>query len=293
MRVFLAGATGVVGRRLIPILTASGHQVTGLARTPAAADRVRALGAEAALADVFDPAALGPAVAAAAPDVVIHQLTDLSAGRGDANARIRQVGTRNLVDAARAAGAGRMIAQSIAWAYQAGPDPAAEDVPLDLDAAPPRGATVAGVAALEDAVAELPEWVVLRYGLLYGPGTWYAADGLMGERARAGELAADADVSSFVHVEDAAIAAAAALTWPTGAVNVCDDEPAPGSAWVPVFCASAGALPPAGSGAEPGSGSGSGLGERQGWARGASNRHARQDLGWAPSRPSWRQGFGG
>jgi nucleoside-diphosphate-sugar epimerase len=202
--VFLAGATGVIGRRLVPLLTGSGHQVTGLARTPGAAERVRALGAEAAPADVFGPAALDRAVRAAAPDVVIHQLTGLSAGPGDANARIRRVGTRNLVDAARSAGARRIIGQSISWAYLPGPDLAAEDVPLDLDADEPRRATVAGVAALEDAVRELPEWVLLRSGLLYGPGTWYAARGTMAGRARAGELAADADVSSFVHVDDAA-----------------------------------------------------------------------------------------
>ncbi|HEX4091150.1 MAG TPA: NAD(P)-dependent oxidoreductase [Trebonia sp.] len=297
MRIFLAGATGVIGQRLVPLLVAQGHQVTGLARSAAAGERLRALGASAALADVFDPAALADAVAGASPEVVIHQLTDLSAYRLDANSRIRQVGTRNLVDAARMAEAGRMVAQSISWAYQPGQDPAAEDVPLDLDADAPRRGTVAGVAALEAAVRELPEWVLLRYGLLYGPGTWYAADGLMADRARAGELAASADVASFVHVDDAATAAAAALSWPTGAVNVCDDEPAAGDDWVPVFCASVGAPPP---GPGPGSGSSSGSGSagaaaagRQGWARGASNRHARSDLGWTPSRPSWRDGFGG
>ena len=279
MRVFLAGATGVIGRHLIPLLTASGHQVTGLARSPAAAQRLRALGAEAALADVFDAAALTDALVLAAPDAVIHQLTDLSGGRTDANARIREIGTRNLVDAARAAGAGRMIAQSIAWAYQPGPGPAAEDVPLDLAADGARGATVAGVAALETAVAELPAWVVLRYGLLYGPGTWYAADAMMADRARAGELTADADVSSFVHVDDAAAAAAAALGWPSGAVNVCDDEPAAGFDWLPVYCAAVGAPAPANADG------------RHGWARGASNSRARDDLGWTPIHPSWRTGF--
>lgn len=294
MRVFLAGATGVIGRRLVPLLTASGHQVTGLARSPAAAERVRALGAEAALADVFDAAGVADAVAKAAPEVVIHQLTDLSGGVTDANARIRQVGTRNLVDAARAAGADAMIAQSICWAYAAGPDPAAEDVPLDLAADGSRGVSVAAVAALENAVAELPAWVVLRYGLLYGPGTWYAADGMVADRARAGELTADADVSSFVHVDDAAAAAVAALGWPSGAVNVCDDEPAAGLAWLPVYCAAVGAPAPAtapGNTADTAS-AGTAAG-RHGWARGASSRHARRDLGWTPSRPSWRTGFSG
>jgi nucleoside-diphosphate-sugar epimerase len=149
MRIFLAGATGAIGRPLIPLLIAQGHRVTGLTRTPAAAERLRAQGAEAVLADVFDGRALTAAVRAAAPDVVIHQLTDLSAVRTDANARIRRDGTRNLVDAARSAGARRMIAQSISWAYQPGPDPATEDVPLDLAADEPRRTTVTGVAELE------------------------------------------------------------------------------------------------------------------------------------------------
>jgi nucleoside-diphosphate-sugar epimerase len=258
--------------------------VTGLARTDAAGQRLRAQGADAALADVFDAAALTAAVRAATPDVVIHQLTDLSGGRTDANARIRREGTRNLVDAAQAAGAGRMIAQSISWAYQPGADPAAEDVPLDLTAAEPRLTTVTGVAELEAAVRELPAWGVLRYGLLYGPGTWYAADGLIADRARAGQLTADADVSSFVHVDDAAGAAAAALAWPSGAVNVCDDEPAAGREWLPVYCAAVGAPVP------PDAGAGVTAADRHGWARGADNRHARKDLGWTPSR-QWREGL--
>jgi nucleoside-diphosphate-sugar epimerase len=281
MRIFLAGATGVIGRRLVPLLIAQGHQVTGLARTEAAAGRLRAQGSAAALADVFDAAALTSAVRAAAPDVVIHQLTDLSGGRTDANARLRRDGTRALVDAARAAGARRMIAQSICWAYQPGADPASEDVPLDLAADEPRLTTVTGVAELEAAVRELPEWVVVRYGLLYGPQTWYAGDGLMADRARAGQLTADADVSSFVHVDDAAGAAVAALGWPSGAVNVCDDDPAIGREWLPAYCASVGAPAPPDAGAD----------NRHGWARGADNRHARKDLGWTPSRPSWRDGF--
>jgi nucleoside-diphosphate-sugar epimerase len=139
---------------------------------------------------------------------------------------------------------------------------------------------VQGVAALEGAVREAPEWVVLRYGLLYGPGTWYARGGLMAEQAARGELAADSDVSSFVHVDDAAGAAADALTWPTGFVNVCDDVPAPGRDWVPAFCRAVGVAEPVASG-----------GERHGWARGASNEFARKELNWTPAWPSWREGF--
>src|SRR5438132_510596 len=138
---------------------------------------------------------------------------------------------------------------------------ATEDGPVELGSSGGRLRTVQGVACLEAAVREAPEWVVLRYGLLYGPGTWYSRGGLMADTAARGELAADGDVSSFVHVDDAAGAAAEALAWPTGFVNVCDDVPAPGREWVPAFGRAVGvaSVP-----AAPG-------GERQGWARGASN----------------------
>jgi nucleoside-diphosphate-sugar epimerase len=280
MRVFLAGATGVIGRRVVPLLAGRGHSVTGLVRRPADADWLRGLGADAVLGDVFDRDGVLRAVRSAAPDVVMHQLTDLKGGNSRANSEMRTTGTRHLVDAALAAGVRRIVAQSIAWVYEAGEAPAAEDVPLDLGAEGSRLRTVQGVAALEDAVREAPEWVVLRYGLLYGPGTWYSRGGLMAERAARGELAADGDVSSFVHADDAAGAAAAALSWPTGFVNMCDDVPAAGREWVPAFCRAVGAAEPVVAD-----------GERHGWARGADNRYARRELNWTPAYPSWREGF--
>lgn len=280
MRIFLAGASGAIGRRVVPALLGRGHEVVGLTRSEDSAARIKALGAGAVVGDVYDAEALTQAVRAARPDVVMHQLTDLGAGDRAANAKLRVVGTRNLVDAARAAGVRRIVAQSIAWAYAPGAEPATEDTPLDLRGAPERVVTVEAVAALETAVAELPEWVVLRYGTLYGPGTWYERGALMAQLAQAGQLPANADVSSFVHVDDAASAAVSALDWPAGAVNVCDDEPAPGYEWVPVFCAAVGAPEPARA-----------EGERTGWARGADNSRARHELGWVPTRPSWREGF--
>jgi nucleoside-diphosphate-sugar epimerase len=280
MRIFLAGATGVIGRRVVPLLAGHGHFVTGLVRRPADADWLRGLGADAVVSDVFDRDGVRRAVGSAAPDVVMHQLTDLKGGNFQANSEMRTTGTRHLVDAALAAGVRRVVAQSIAWMYEPGDVPAGEDVPLDLGADGSRQQTVAGVAALEAAVRELPEWVVLRYGLLYGPGTWYARDGLMAERATRGELAADGDVSSFVQVDDAAGAAVAALEWPTGAVNVCDDVPAAGREWVPAFCRAVGAPAPV-----------TVATGRHGWARGASNEYARNRLNWAPEYPSWREGF--
>jgi nucleoside-diphosphate-sugar epimerase len=280
MHVFVAGGTGVLGRRIVPLLVARGHRVTALTRTTAGGAALLTAGAAPALADVYDLEALTRVVRVAAPDVVMHQLTDLSRGDLAANARIRVAGTRNLVNAARSAGVRRVIAQSIAWMYEAGEKPADEPTPLDVSAPEPRRTGVQAVVALEAAVRELPEWVVLRYGLLYGRGTWYAPEGLMAEQARAGRLVADRDVSSFVHADDAAAAAVAALTWPSGAVNVCDDEPAPGGDWLPAFSAAVAAPPPPRVDAE-----------RHGWARGADNTHARENLHWVPRRPSWRDGF--
>lgn len=282
MHIFLAGATGAIGRHLLPLLRAEDHDVTALTRTDAGAAAVRAAGGTPVLGDVFDAAGLARIMREAAPDAVMHQLTDLSRGSSDANARMRVTGTRNLVDAALAAGVRRMVAQSIAWAYEGGPEPADETVPLDSAAPAPRDTTIAGVVALENAVRELPESVVLRYGLLYGPGTWYTSGGLMADKAQAGTLAADDDVSSFVHVADAAAAAALAVDWPSGAtVNITDDEPAAARAWVPVFCQAVGAPPPAATAPAP----------RTPWARGADNHYARKHLGWTPTHPSWRTGF--
>ena len=280
MRIFLAGASGVLGNRLLPALIADGHQVVGMTRRTEAADAIRTHGAEAVLGDVFDRAALARAVREASPDLVMHQLTDLSGGDPSANARLRTTGTRNLVDAALAAGVDRIVAQSIAWVYAPGDEPATEDVPLDLAAPEPRAITVRGVADLEAAVQEIPQWVILRYGLLYGPTTWYAADGLMARRALAGDLTADADLTSFLHVDDAVTAAVTALDWPTGAINICDDDPAPGTDWLPRFCAELGAPEPARSDAP-----------RHPWARGADNTQARTKLDWTPRHPSWRDGF--
>ncbi|MFF8277892.1 NAD-dependent epimerase/dehydratase family protein [Streptomyces lateritius] len=285
MHVFLAGATGVIGRLLLPLLLDAGHRVTGVSRSAEGVERIRASGAEGVRADALDPRGLRRAVAEAAPDVVIHQLTDLASADGAANNRLRREGTRHLVDAARAAGVSRIVAQSIGWAYAPGDGPADESVPLDRTDDQPRARIVGGVRALETQAAELPEAVVLRYGVLYGPGTWYAPGGpvaaaLRGDdRARfLGSVAADASVSSFVHVEDAAKAAVLALEWPAGVYNVVDDEPAPAHAWVPVLARALGSPAPARTaGGAP-------------WARGASNARARAS-GWSPAYPSWREGF--
>ena len=180
-RIFLAGAAGAIGRRMIPMLRAAGHTVVGTTRSTAKAEILRSLGVEPALVDVFDAEPLSRAMEAARPDVVIHQLTDLPKKldprlMGEAivrNARIRDEGTRNLVAAANALRIRRLVAQSIGWAYAPGPEPHEESDPLDAEAQGDRGTTVRGVIALEDRVLTSPplQGLVLRYGQLYGPGT--------------------------------------------------------------------------------------------------------------------------
>jgi nucleoside-diphosphate-sugar epimerase len=180
-RIFLAGASGVIGRRLTPLLLAHGHSVWAATRSPDNGELLRKLGARPAVVDVFDAEALATAVLDARPEIVIHQLTDLAvvhdpAKRSNAlarNARIRDEATRNLVAAAREAGARRLIAQSIAWAYAPGPRPYREDHPLDLNAEGDRLVSVRGVEFLERQVlgASPMEGLALRYGRLYGPGS--------------------------------------------------------------------------------------------------------------------------
>ncbi|QHW30902.1 NAD(P)-dependent oxidoreductase [Paenibacillus rhizovicinus] len=278
MRILIAGASGVVGRSLIPLLAEAGHEVVGLIRNPAQAAALERAGARSVIADVYDREAVFAALGETKPDAVIHQLTALGERNFADNARIRREGTRNLVDAALAAGVTRMIVQSISWVYVPGDGPAGEEELLDLAAPEPRSSTVEAVAVMEAAVAEMPEHVILRYGLLYGEGTWYAVEGLMADMVRAGQLPATDGVSSFVHVEDAARAALLALNWPSGAYNIVDNEPAAGAEWLPAFADSVGAPAPAVQ-------SGSARGER-----GARNAKAIKQ-GWEPRYPSWREGF--
>lgn len=215
MKIFLAGAGGAIGRRLTPLLREAGHAVVGTTRSADKADAITALGAEPVVVDVFDAARLRDAVKAAAPDVVIHQLTDLPFTPGSPryaegqarNARLRIEGTRNLAAAARAAGVRRLIAQSIVWVYAPGPGVRVESDPLDSE--PARAGTVDAVRALEAATLALPEGVVLRYGYLYGPGTWYA----------------QAPKAPSVHVDAAAQAARLAVgRGAPGVYNIAEDD---------------------------------------------------------------------
>jgi len=279
MKIFVAGATGVIGRVLLPKLVKEDHEVFGMTRNPDQSQVVEALGAKVIVADIYNRNNIMEAIGEIRPDVIIHQLTSLSNWSVEDNAKIRIVGTRNLVEAAKQAGVSKMIAQSIAWAYEPGEHPATEEISLDLQAPLPRKMTIDGIVALEGAVAEIPKHIVLRYGTLYGPDTWYDSKGTIAEKVRKRELPATDGIASFVHVEDAANAALLALDWQSGTLNIVDDEPAPGTAWLPVYADALQAPVPD---IQPGS---------NGWERGASNAKARQNYGWEPKFPTWRSGF--
>lgn len=279
MKIFVAGSTGVIGRLLLPRLVRAGHEVIGMTHSTERKPFILALGAKAIVVDAFERDDIHAVIEEVRPDVVIHQLTSLSNWNLEDNARIRIEGTRNLVDAAQAAGVKRFIAQSISWAYEPGDHPASEDVPLDIQAPLPRKSTTDGIVALEDAVAEVPNHVILRYGMLYGPNTWYDKGGVMAGKVAQRQLHATDGITSFLHVEDAANAAMMALDWPTGPVNIVDNEPAAGKQWLPVYADALQAPAPE---YQPGSNRGE---------RGASNTKAKQDYGWVPLYPTWRSGF--
>ncbi|MFN8527864.1 MAG: NAD(P)-dependent oxidoreductase [Anaerolineae bacterium] len=274
MKILLAGASGAIGRLLLPLLIRAGHEVTGTTRSAAKADLIAAQGGHPLLLDVLDREATFAALERTRPDLVLHQLTDLAARDFAGNSRLRIEGTRNLVDAAKAVGVQRMIVQSIAWIYAPGDAPATEDEPFDM----PRNNSIPAVYTMEQAAAEMPISVVLRYGFLYGPGTWYSREGLTTESILKGEVSATDAIASFLHVADAAYAAIAAINWPSGAYNIVDDDPASGREWVPYYASLIGAPSPT---VQPG---------RAAWERGASNAKARQ-IGWIPLFPNWRDGF--
>ncbi|MBZ2195289.1 NAD-dependent epimerase/dehydratase family protein [Occultella gossypii] len=271
MHIFLAGGAGIVGTRLIPALVRAGHDVTATTRRTERLDVLHDLGARGVVVDVLDAPHLAETVAAAEPELVMHQLTDLGEYDTEANARLRRDGTANLVAAAEAAGVDRMIAQSIAFAYAPGDTTATEDDPLEPGSA---------VGTLEALVHRLPRATVLRYGMFYGDGTWYAPGGRIAGAVAAGQLPATPTITPFVHIEDVVSATVQALDWPDGTYNIVDDEPASGTVWLPVYASGLGAPAPRVAG----------LPDAAPRRRTVSNAKARA-VGWRPGYPSWRDGF--
>jgi nucleoside-diphosphate-sugar epimerase len=299
MRVFLAGATGVIGTPLVPQLLDAGHEVTAMTRSVLRATQLEAAGADPVVCDVLDADGVRAEMAGAPPDAVLHQLTALPPRIDwgnphvfDGHNRLRTEGTRILLDAALASGARRLVAQSIAFAYApAGDDVKEEDAALFSGAPPPFGAAIAAVAELERLVTGTTgiEGLVLRYGMVYGPGTYYDRRGSVAAdviATRVPFVAGATGTYSWLHVEDAASAAVAALErGAPGIYNVVDDEPAPQPKWLPVLAQALGADQPPAAETPP-------TPEiPEMWMRGASNAKAKRDLGWRPRYPSWREGF--
>jgi nucleoside-diphosphate-sugar epimerase len=281
MKVLVAGATGAIGRTLIPLLIQADHAVVGIAKNAAEARSVDSLGALPVVVDVFDREQLCAIVRDERPDAIIDQLTDLRTSDYTTNDRLRTEGTRNLVDAALSVGVDRIVTQSFCI-YAPGPGLARESDPLEIRSNAD-GRSVDGIVALERAVGEVAHGVILRYGTLYGPDTSFSPASAVAEQVRKGAVVANDDLTSFLHIADAAGAVLSALSWPKGPVNVVDDEPARGRDWMPVFAEAIGAPPPRGAahyGNTPGS-----------MPRAVSNAKARNELSWHPRYPTWREGF--
>jgi nucleoside-diphosphate-sugar epimerase len=305
MKIFVAGATGAVGSRLVPVLVDAGHAVVGMTRSPEKADALRAAGAEPVVADGLDREQVLEAVRLAEPEVVVHELTALTSKfdmrRFDRTFamtnRLRTEGTDHLLEAARAAGTGRFVAQSFAgWPYaRTGGQVKSEDDPLDPEPPKSMSATLDAIRRLESAVlgANGIEGIVLRYGGFYASDTGVATmlDDI--RRRRFPIVGKGSGVWSFVHMDDAATATLAAIErGAPGVYNVVDDEPAPVSEWLPYLAEVIGAKPPrrvpAFVGRLAAGEAGLSLMTR---IRGASNAKAKRELGWAPRYPSWREGF--
>ena len=307
MKVFVAGATGAMGKQLVPRLMEAGHQVIGMTRSESKQGALWDLGAEPVVADALDPDQVAEAVARTQPEVIVHQLTAIS--RFDTRHfdrefaltnRLRTEGTDHLLAAGRAVGVRRFIAQSYAaWPYaRTGGPVKSEDDPLDPT--PPREMreSLAAISHLEEAVvgADWTEGIVLRYGAFYGPGTSMSPGGDSFEIVRKRKFPVVGDgrgIWSFVHIADAAGATVAAIErGERGIYNVVDDEPAPVAEWLPALAQKLGAPKPwrvpkfvgrlvAG---EAGA-------VMMTEIRGASNAKAKRELGWAPSHGTWREGL--
>jgi nucleoside-diphosphate-sugar epimerase len=306
MHIFVAGASGAVGRRLVPRLIAAGHRVTGLTRTAAKAAILRDLGAEPVVADALDGKAIHAAVDTARPDVIVHELTDLSGAsdlrrfeRAFATSNLlRTVGTDHLLQAARDCGVKRMVAQSFCgWPYARTGNPVkTEDDPLDPDPPEQQRRALEAIRYLERAVttSSMPEGVVLRYGAFYGPDTGIFDPATIAQirKRRVPLIGGGTAWWSFLHVDDAAEATALAIQHGKGIYNIVDDDPAPVREWLAAIAAMLGAAPPL---HVPGwiarLVAGEHLAVMMTESRAGSNAKAKRDLGWHPRHPSWRQGF--
>jgi nucleoside-diphosphate-sugar epimerase len=308
MRIFVAGATGAIGRRLVPLLVANGHTVIGTTRTPGKADALRAAGASPMVLDVLDRDAVREALIRAEPEMAVHEATAL-AGFTDfrkfdegfaATNRLRTEGTDNLIAGMRELEVRRLVAQSYAgWPHaRIGGPVKTEDDPIDQHPPEALRRPLEAILYLERAVLQTDgvEGTVLRYGGFYGPGTSLGEGGFQLEgvrRRRFPMVGGGTGMWSFIHIDDAATATLAAIErGKPGLYNIVDDDPAPVVEWLPALAAAIGAKPPRRVPAWVGRlfvGEHGVVMMRD--VRGASNAKAKRDLGWQPAYPSWREGF--
>ena len=302
MRVFVTGATGVLGRHLIPGLVAAGHEVTATTRTPGKVAALREAGAEAVVVDGLDRDAVIAAVQGAAPEVIMHQMTALAQMRSLRNPdklfavtnELRTRGTDNLLTAAARAGTRRVIAQSyVGVNARSGAPVKTEEDPLDSQPVPSSARTLAALKHVEKTVPNAaPEGIVLRYGSFYGPG----ASEILLDAVRKRQMpvvGGGTGIWSFIEVTDAAAATLAAVDrGEPGVYNVVDSDPAPVARWLPYLAEVLGAKPPLRVPAWLGRPlAGEFVVAQMTSARGSSNDKARKDLGWEPRYASWREGF--
>jgi nucleoside-diphosphate-sugar epimerase len=308
IKIFVAGASGAIGARLVPALVQHGHDVVGTTRTPAKIERLRQLGAEPVVLDALDAVAVKDAIGAASPEVVVHELTaipdaldprklDLQFAQTN---RLRTEGMDHLLDAARVAGVRRFVAQSFAaWVYaRTGGPVKVETDPIEADPPSSVRQTLAAILHVERALSDATdvEGLALRYGGFYGPGTSLSQEAPMLDLVRKRRfpiVGGGTGVWSFIHIDDAAAATVAAIEHGRpGLYNVTDDEPAPVSVWLPELADALAAPPPR---------------RMPAWlarlfvgetgvammtdVRGASNAKAKRELGWQPRFASWREGF--
>ncbi len=303
MRVFVTGATGAIGQHLVPELVAAGHEVTASTRTPGKAGGLRAAGAVPVVVDGLDRAAVLAAVRAAAPEVIVHQMTALADMRSlrdtdrvfGATNELRTLGTDNLLAAAAAAGTRRVVAQSYTgWTNEHSGGPVkTEDDPFDPRVLPTAARTLAAIKHVEETVPRgVPEGIVLRYGSFYGPGASQVLLDLLRKRMLP-VIGDGAGIWSFIEITDAAAATVAAVGGGApGAYNVVDSDPAPVADWLPYLARVAGAKPPLRVPAWLGRlVAGEFVVTQMTTARGSSNEKARKGLGWEPRYASWREGF--
>ncbi len=305
MKIFVAGGTGAMGRRLVPQLIGAGHHVVAMTRSERNGDWLQGLGATAARADALDKGSVVEAIKRAEPDAVIHQLTGLARAKSfkefdkefALTNRLRTEGTDFLIEGARAAGVGQFIAQSYGnWNYaRTGTRLKTESDELDPNPPTNQLTSMHAIRYLEAAVLDFGG-IALRYGNFYGPGTGIDTNGDVVNQVRKRRLPIVGDgkgVWSFVHIDDAASAAIAALDGRgQGVYNIADDEPAPVSAWVPALAKAVGAQPPRHVPVWLGRLAAGEVGvSMMTQIRGTSNAKAKRELGWTPRYPSYREGF--